>query len=73
MANQISQLADAVSRLDTQPGKLPSQPTPNVRNVSAISMSCGMDLLPEKPSEPVEIASSKETWDEIQPTSQFFH
>ena len=59
MANQISQLADAVNRLDTQLGKLPSQPTPNVWNVSAISVSCGMDPLPEElVSELVEIASS---------------
>lgn len=36
MATQIAQLADAVSRLDTQYGKLSFQPVSNVRNDSAI-------------------------------------
>lgn len=41
LTSQISQLADAVSRLNPQYGKLLSQPKTNVRNVSAIStVSC---------------------------------
>ena len=53
MASQISQLADAVDRLDTQYGKLPSQPVSNVRNASAISsMSC-MESPPMHVPEPM--------------------
>lgn len=46
MANQISQLADAVSRLDTQYRKLPSQFVSNVRNVITIFVvSCTKSYL----------------------------
>lgn len=59
MANQISQLADVVRRLDTQQGKFLSQPTLNVQNVSAISVSYTMNPLPEEPvGEPMEIVSA---------------
>lgn len=58
MATQIFQLADVVSKLDTQYEKLPSQPMSNVRNVSANSFMTCMENSPlsidEPAVEPVE-------------------
>lgn len=46
MASQISQLVNAISRLNTQYGKLPSESVSNVHNVSAIFTVCCMESFP---------------------------